>query len=145
MWRWRQRCQGSLIDSSYFWSLWQQATNVDLVNYFLTNFKLESVSINILWGWFYCIVFKMSKIMMFYFLLMLKLAFEIKILKRRYEMTVLVFIFFWIRSFALDVLEFSSKLPGKSHSLLRKRWHLNDPWFKLLVFGQNGHLGRHVQ
>ena len=60
----------------------------------------------------------MSKMMMFYFLLMLKLAFEIKILKRRYEMTVLVLIFFGTRSFASDVLEFSVKPPGGFKSLL---------------------------
>ena len=44
---------------------------------------------------------------------LIKLAFEINILKNRYVMIVLVFIFFKGNIFALDVLEFSSKLPGK--------------------------------
>ena len=118
----------------------------DLGKYFLSNFRLETVSINILWGWFYCIVFKM--------LPLIKLAFEINILKNRYVMMVLVFIFFGTSSFALDVLEFSSKLPGRLQMRkLRKVLYssavafknVNDPWFKLLVFGQSGQLGRHVQ
>ena len=71
----------------------------------MSNFRLESVSINILWGWFYCIVFKMFPL--------IKLVFEINIFKNRYVMMVLVFIFFGTSSFAFDVLEFSSKLPGR--------------------------------
>ena len=85
---------------------------------------------------------------------LIKLAFEINILKNRYVMTVSVFIFFGANIFALDILEFSSKLPGRLQmQKLRKVLYsaavaftnVNDPSFKLLAFGQNGQLGRHVQ